>query len=219
MTYEFVQVGTGGRDEGWCREILPSAIERGLIEPVAAVDVDPDALDNAVAYLGLAEEECYADARSAFAAHPEADFCTVVVPPWAHEDVVDAAVAHDLHVLSEKPIADTLEVSVRIAAKTERAGLKMGVTMSHRFDRDKTTLRRELQSGDRGPVDHLVGRFTCSKRQYGSWGAFRHDMDGPLLVEGGVHQLDFLSDMAGDRVQTLSADTWHPEWAEYDGGC
>jgi hypothetical protein len=65
-------------------------MERGLIEPVAAVDVDPDALDNAVGSLGLAEEEGFADARPAFAAYSESGFRAVVVPPWAQEDVVDA---------------------------------------------------------------------------------------------------------------------------------
>ncbi|PSQ08548.1 gfo/Idh/MocA family oxidoreductase [Halobacteriales archaeon QS_5_68_33] len=219
MTYRMIQVGTGGRGGYWCSDILPPCIERGLVEPVAAVDVDPDALSNATEHLGLDESDCYTDAAAAFAAHPEADFCTVVVPPWAHEDVVDAALEHDMHVLSEKPIADTLDASVRIAEKVDRAGVKMGVTMSHRFDRDKTTLRRRIRSGEYGPLDYLAARFTCAKRQYGSWGAFRHDMPDPLLVEGAVHQLDFLADMAGERVATLYADTWRPEWAEYDGDC
>ena len=63
------------------------------------------------------------------------------MPPAAHEAVVDAALAHDLDILSEKPIADTLDGSVRIARKVRQAGKKMGVTMSHRFDQDKSTLR------------------------------------------------------------------------------
>jgi len=218
MTYRMIQVGTGGRGGTWCSSILPPHVESGAIEPVAAVDVDPDAWENAESGLGLPEERCYEDAATAFAEH-EADFCTVVVPPWVHEEVVDAALDHDLHVLSEKPIADTLEASCRIAEKVDRAGVKMGVTMSHRFDRDKTTLRREIRSGGHGPLDYLNARFTCAKRQYGSWGAFRHDIDDPLLVEGGVHQLDFLADIAGERCDTLYADTWRPEWAEYEGDC
>ena len=41
--------------------------------------------------------------------------------------------------------------AVRIADKVARRGKKMGVTMSHRFDQDKTTLRHELRyrSGSR----------------------------------------------------------------------
>ena len=46
----------------------------------------------------------------------------MVVPPAFHESVVDAALAHDMHVISEKPIADTLEASVRIADKVQRPG-------------------------------------------------------------------------------------------------
>jgi predicted dehydrogenase len=101
--------------------------------------------------------------------------------------------------------------------KVEAAGARMGVTMSHRFDRDKTTLRRRLRSGEPGPIDYLVGRFTCNARSYGAWGAFRHEMADVLLVEGAVHQLDFLADMADGECETLSADTWRPEWAEYEG--
>ncbi|WP_114576495.1 Gfo/Idh/MocA family protein [Saliphagus sp. LR7] len=216
MTYDVIQVGTGGQGEQWCKKFLPPNVEDGLVNPVAAVDVDEAALDNAREGLGLSPDECYTDVEAAFSEH-DADFCTVVVPPAFHEDVVDAAIEHDLHVLSEKPIADTLEASVRIARKVEAAGLKMGVTMSHRFDRDKTTLRRELRSGDHGPIDYLVCRFTCNCRTYGSWGAFRHDIEDTLMVEGAVHHLDILADLAGADCETLYAQTWLPEWGEYEG--
>jgi predicted dehydrogenase len=216
--YSVIQVGTGGRGATWCRDILPWAADDGLIEPVAAVDVDPDAHENAVEGLGLSPDRCYTDAEAAFEAH-DADLCTVVVPPWIHEEIVDAALPHGLDVLSEKPIADTLDASVRIAEKVDRAGAKMGVTMSHRFDRDKATLRRRIGRDANGPLDYLVGRFTCSLREHGAWGAFRHEMEDPLLVEGGVHQLDFLADMAGGTPTRLYADTWRPEWAEYEGDC
>jgi predicted dehydrogenase len=154
-----IQVGTGGQGAHWCSTFLPPNAADGRVEVVAAVDVDEDAHENAVEHLDLAPSQCYTDYETAFAEVP-ADFCTVVVPPWLHENVVDAAIEHDLHVLSEKPVADTLEASVRIAEKIDRAGLKMGVTMSHRFDRDKATLRRRLRSGESGPADYLVGRFT-----------------------------------------------------------
>jgi predicted dehydrogenase len=215
MTYRVIQVGTGGQGARWCESFLPPSVEKELIEVVAAVDVDEGAHENAVEHLGLDPADCYTDAETAFA-EVDADFCTVVTPPWTHEEVVDAAVDHDLDILSEKPIADTLDASVRIAETVERAGLKMGVTMSHRFDRDKTTFRRRLRSGEPGPLDYLVGRFTCNARTYGRWGEFRHEMDNPLLVEGAVHQLDYLADMAGANCERLYADTWLPEWAEYE---
>ncbi|OVE84883.1 Gfo/Idh/MocA family protein [Natronolimnobius baerhuensis] len=216
MTYDIIQVGTGGQGGRWCTEYLPPNVENGRLNVVAAVDTDESALANAKSGLGLSDDQCYTDAETAFQ-EQDADCCAIVVPPQFHEDIVDAALAHDLHILSEKPIADTLEAAVRIAKKVERAGKKMGVTMSHRFDRDKTTLRRELRTGNHGPLDYLMLRFTCNCRSYGSWGAFRHDIEDTLLIEGGVHHLDILADLADARCETIYAQTWLPEWGEYAG--
>lgn len=216
MPYQVIQVGTGGQGARWCSDYLPPNIEDGLIEVVAAVDVDEEAHKNAQEHLELSADECYTDVSEAFANH-NADFCTIVVPPWIHEDIVDEALDHDLDILSEKPIADTLEASCRISEKVDQASAKMGVTMSHRFDRDKTTFRRHLRSDDPGPVDYVVGRFTCNARSYGAWGAFRHEMDDVLMIEGAVHQLDFIADMVNSRCDTIYADTWLPDWGEYEG--
>jgi predicted dehydrogenase len=212
-----IQVGTGGFGATWCREFLPPQVAEGRVEVVAAVDQNPASLDNARRYLGLPAERCYTSSRKAFEEH-EADFCTVVVPPASHEEVVDLAIEHGLDILSEKPIADSLEASVRIVEKVQRAGCKMGVTMSHRFDQDKTTLREELRSGRNGRIDYVVLRLTCNCRSFGSWGGmFRHEIPDPLLVEAAVHHLDILADLVGDECERVSAEAWTPPWAEYAG--
>lgn len=217
MTYKMIQIGTGGQGSHWCRRFLPPNIEDGLIEVVAAVDVNEDVLIHAQEHLGLPAEKCYADLRAAFDENA-ADFCTIVTPPAFHEEAVDMALAHDMHILSEKPIADTLTGAVRIAEKVKAAGKKMGVTMSHRFDQDKTTLRRELRSGRNGQLDYLVCRFSCNMRNFGDWGAhFRHTMKDALMIEGSVHHLDILADLAGAKCDTIYAQTWNPSWGEYGG--
>lgn len=216
MAYKMIQVGTGGFGAWWCRNFLPPNVEDGGVEVVAAVDINPAALQNARSYLGLSEDRCYTDIGRAFDEN-RADFCTVVVPPAFHEAVVDAALAHGMHILSEKPIADTLEASVRIADKVKRAGVKMGVTMSHRFRQDITTLRQTIRSGRYGDLDYLVCRFTCDCRQYPTWGAFRYQIPDPLMVEGSVHHLDLLADMAGGKCEVLYAQTWQPAWGQFAG--
>jgi predicted dehydrogenase len=217
MAYKVILVGTGGQGRAWCQRFLPPNVADGLIEVVAAVDVNEAALINAQEALGVPAEKCYTDLQRAFDETP-ADFCVIVTPPAFHEAVVDVALAHDMHILSEKPIADTLEGAVRIAEKVKRAGKKMGVTMSHRFDQDKTTLRQELRSGRNGAIDYLVCRFTCNMRNFGDWGAhFRHTMKDALMIEGSVHHLDILADLAGAKCDTIYAQTWNPKWGEYGG--
>ena len=200
----------------WCEVVLPPNIDEGLIEVVAAVDINPATFFVAQESLGLRPSQCYTDLDKALAENP-ADFCTSVVPPAQHEAVVDAALTHDLHILSEKPIADTLAASARIADKVKRAGVKMGVTMSHRFDQDKTSFREELRSGRYGALDYLVCHLTSDLRKYGSWGAFRHEIPHPLMIEGAVHHFDMLADLAGAKCDTLYAQTWNPPWGEYAG--
>lgn len=216
MTYRLVQVGTGGIGAYWCRNLLPEFVADGRIEIVAAVDINPSALVHAQEGLGLEPDRCYTDLSKALDDHP-ADFCTVVVPPAFHEDVVDAAIEHDLHILSEKPIADTLAGSVRIARKAEAAERKMSVTMSHRFDQDKITFSREVEARRNGKLDYLVMRFTSPNRKRNSWGVFRHQMADPLMIEGAIHHLEFLVAVAGAPCVTVAARTWNPHWGEYAG--
>ena len=216
MAYRMIQVGCGGWGGEWCGTFLPPNVADGLVEVVAAADVNPDTLANARRHLHLPAAKCYTDVRRAFDEN-EADFCTLVVPPAHHEEIVDLALGHGMHILSEKPIADSMAAACRIAHKVAAAGRKMGVTMSHRFRRDITTLRRRVQSGDHGRLDYLVCRFTCDCRRFASWGRFRHEIPDPLMVEGAVHHLDLLADLAGSACDTIYAHTWNPPWGEYAG--
>ena len=144
MAYKAILVGIGSWGEWWCEHFLPPNIKDGTLEIVAAVDKNPNSLETAKKYLNLTDARCYTDAETAFREN-KADFCINVVTPAHHEEIVDLAIKYNLHILSEKPIADTLEGAVRIAEKVKRAGLKMGVTMSHRFDQDKTAARSAPQ--------------------------------------------------------------------------
>jgi len=224
MKYRMIQVGTGGWGGAWCGSFIPPNIKDGLVEVVAAVDTNPEALKNAQQHLGIRADQCYTDIGKAFDEN-KADFCTVVVPPAFHESVVDMALNHDMHILSEKPISDTLENSIRIANKVKNAGKKMGVTMSHRFRQDITTLREEIRSGKYGDLDYLICRFTCECRTYGAWGKFRYEIPDPLMIEGAVHHLDLLADMAansssgsyGGKCKTIYAQTWQPSWGKFSG--
>jgi len=212
----YIIVGTGGFGGQWCKEFLPRLATVGKARVVAAVDLDPSALLNAQQYLGLPPERCYADIQRAFDENP-ADFAIVVVPPASHERVVDVALEHGCNILSEKPMADSMAACARIYHKVHAAGKKMAVTMSHRFDQDKSTLREELRSGRHGALDYLVCRFTCDCRRFASWGKFRHEIADPLMVEGAVHHLDILADLAGAPCDTIYAQTWNPQWGEFAG--
>jgi predicted dehydrogenase len=217
VAQKVIHVGIGVFGKRWCTEFLKTNVADGTIEIAALVDVDPAALEYGRNALGVAPQRCYPDPVRAFA-EVDADFCTVVVTPEHHESVIDLALARGLDVLCEKPIADTMAASLRIARKVEKAGRKMAVTMSHRFDQDKTTLRRIVRSGVLGRINAIGMRFQGDMRQHMAWSSlFRHRMQHPLLVEGSIHHFDILADFAGARCRTIYASTWKPAWAEYEG--
>jgi len=212
----FVLVGTAGKGRTWCEVDFPYLRNIGKGEVVAAVDIVPEHLDNAQRFLGLPPDRCYTELERALDEN-EADAITVVVPPAHHEAVVDAGLAYGLHVLSEKPIADTMEASCRIAAKVRAAGRKMCVTMSHRFDQDKLSLEERIWSGAYGRLGYLVHRFTHNCRAFGDWGEFRHRMADPMLIEGSVHHFEIHRALTRSNAATIYARTWNPPWGEYAG--
>jgi len=212
----FIQVGTGGWGGCWCRDFLPRLVKMGRIEPAAAVDANPEALKNAQQSYGIPPERCYTDAKKAFA-EVQADFAIIVVPPAHHEAIVDLAVAKGMHILSEKPIADSMAACARIYHKVKRAGLKMAVTMSHRFDQDKQSLERLIRSGEFGACHYLVGRNTWNCRKFPSWGAFRYKIADTLLVEGTVHHFDIMRSLAGANAKTVYCRSWNAPWSDFQG--
>jgi predicted dehydrogenase len=217
MAKKVIHVGVGSFGRRWCSEFLAANVADGTIEVVALVDVDQKALASGRAILGLPASACFTDPATAFKA-VKADFCTVVVPPNFHEAVVDVAIANGVDILSEKPIADTMQATLRIADKVKHAGRKMAVTMSHRFDQDKTTLRQIIRSGKLGAVNTVSCRYASDMREHMAWGAlFRHTMQDPLMIEGAVHHLDMVADLANTPCGTLYASTWKPAWAKYVG--
>ena len=220
MTQNLLLVGTGGQGEAWCREFLPPNVADDTVNVVAAADVNPESLTNATDPdgLGLPEERCYTDPEAAMDEH-DLDAVALVIPPRFREDLVDLALDHGLDILTEKPLADSMAGALSIVDAVEAAGAKLGVTMSHRYRQDITSLRRRIRSGESGNVDYLYGRYAVNARTRGSWAGERlYDLEQhPLLVDGAVHHLDLLADMAGNQAKTVFCHSWNPPYSDFAG--
>ena len=213
----FIQVGLGGFGSYWVYTVMPRLVdELRLAEAAAVADIKADTFPDAMKRYHLPKGKCYTDPKKAFAQN-KADFAIIVVPPAYHESIVDLALENDMDILSEKPIADTMQACCRIYKKVTGAGKKMAVTMSHRFDQDKQTLEHLVKSGRYGRLDYLIGRNTWAMRRFGSWGTFRYKIPDPLLVEGTVHHFDIMRALSGSNAKTVYAKTWNPPWSDFSG--
>jgi predicted dehydrogenase len=209
-------VGAGGFAASWIRDFLAPFLE-DRVEVIALVDRDEKALDRSGAFLGLAADQRFTSAADAFR-EVEADFCAIVVPPAAHRHVAMLAVEHGVHILSEKPIADTLEATRDILRAVTDSGLRMAVTQNYRFTQRMLTFRWAMSNAELGNLNYLVARFTADYRKYGSWGgAFRHEISDALLIEGAVHHFDMIRNLTGADCDTIAGFGWNPSWSSFKG--
>ena len=214
MKKRCLMVGAGGMARAWIRRFLPTFADR--LEIVGLVDIDTEALSAQGDFLGLPAAARFTDFEVAFG-QVTADFCIIVTPPWIHRAPIEAACRRGMHVLTEKPIADTWKDTVAIQRAVARAGVKCTVVQNYRYNPGMYTFRQVLRSGRLGKVNYLMGRFLADYRRYGAWGAFRHEIPHSLLVEGGVHHLDMLRNLAGSRCVQISGYEWNRPWSSFRG--
>lgn len=211
-----LMIGAGGMAGGWIRRFYPRFNERHEI--AGLVDIDADVLRQAGEYLELPADRQFTNMAKAFE-EVEADYCTIVIPPAYHRDAVMLAVEHKLDILSEKPIADTWEASIDIYRAVKTANLKMLVIQNYRYSSRMLTMRKVLRDGILGRTNYIVGRFGADYREYGAWGAFRHEIPHSLLVEGAVHHLDMIRNLSAGDCKTIAGFEWNSPWSSFKGEC
>jgi len=85
-------------------------------------------------------------------ANPEIQAVSIATPDFAHSEVVIAAIEAGKDVLSEKPLASTVEDCRRILAARERKGIKLMVDFHNRWNLPFLSIRRQLEAGELGKL-------------------------------------------------------------------
>lgn len=210
-----IVVGCGGRGGYWTNRVLAQMTDQ--VEVVALVDVQTDALAQGAETHGLPDSALFDEADAAMAA-VEADFALVSTPPWIHEENVRQACEHGLAILMEKPVADTLEASVRIKKMVDQAELPCVIVQNYRYSPFMLAFRDAVQSGGVGRLSYVMARFAADYNPPKSWGKrFRHEMDHALLIEGSVHHFDMIRNVSGRDCEEIFGYGWIPAWADFKG--
>lgn len=196
---KFIQVGTGGFGRYWCRRLIPAIAD--IAQPVAAVDVNPEALANAEE-AGIPVENRYTDIRAALKAH-KADFIVLVTPPKFREEYVDLALEAGLDILCEKPLSDTIDGCVRIMRKVKAAGRRLAVTMSHRMEWEKQVVEGAVKSGEYGGLNYICSRLTIDGGSYP-----KINSPETYVTDCLIHNLDTVRAVAGSNARRVYADCW-----------
>ncbi len=182
------------------------------VDVVALVDIADAPLDKAGEELNVPPERRFKDLAQAVKAVP-ADAVLTVTPPAVHLPHAKIAFDHGLHLLTEKPIAATLEEAKEMNRLADAAGRILMVAQNYRYSAQMQTLARLVREAPVGPLGHghidfyIPGDFR---------GSFRQTMPYPLLIDMAIHHLDLIRAVTGRDITHVTAHTFRPQWSWYD---
>jgi len=127
------------------------------------------------------------------------DLVSIAVPTKLHHRVASDAMKRGLHVLLEKPIADTLPNAQEIVQRAQEHGLKLMVGHVERFNPAVTELKRRLDE------DQLGKSFQIHVRRLGP---FPHRVrDVGVVIDLATHDLDVMYHLTEADVVRVYAET------------
>jgi len=202
-----IHVGCGGFGRRWV-EVLSG---RPPVEVAALVDVDRGVLEEAAEKLGVPAERCFDSVDKALKA-VEADLLINVTPPAVHRPIALKAFKAGLHVLTEKPLADTPANCRAMVAAAARYRKKLMVSQNYRFRPWARTVRRLIEEKVLGTVGAAAVRF-YKRPDFGR--SYRVYMEYPLLVDMSIHHFDLMRYVLGVDPVRVYAVGWRPRWSYF----
>lgn len=200
-------VGCGSMSGAW----LNAARTIGGVDVVGFVDVNPDAAMRRKEEFGRETSLAAAELEPILEqTRPDCVFnCTV---PEAHYPVTMAALAAGAHVLSEKPLADSIDHARAMIAAAEKAGKIFAVIQNRRYLPIIRQYRELVQSGAIGQLTTLNSDFYIGAH----FGGFRDRMQHVLLLDMAIHSFDQARLISGLDPVSVYCKEWNPAGSWYD---
>jgi predicted dehydrogenase len=184
-----------------------------------ALDVDPAKGRDYAQRLGVAADRAYGNWQDMLGGErgraDRIDLVTVATPNSTHYEISKAFLQAGFHVLVEKPMTVSVDEAEDLVRTAEGAGKICAVNYGYTGYALVRHMKAMVARGDIGKVRLIVAGFAHGHH------ANAADMDNPRVrwrydpamagvsaqfADCGIHALHMASFVAGDEVQTLSAD-------------
>jgi len=169
-------------------------------ELVAACDTIPAAAEKFAGEFGI---ETYGgdDAIDRLLARTDVDAVSLATPSGLHYAQASQALRAGKHVLTEKPMAVTLEQADEMIAAQAATGRTLGCVFQQRFNPAAVIVKRAVDDGRFGRILHANAYLKWHRTQQyydaGGWrGTWRMDGGGALMNQS-VHYIDLMQWLAG----------------------
>jgi predicted dehydrogenase len=135
-----------------------------------------------------------------------------------HQQIVDAAKAGK-HLFVEKPFTLTPDTAADAIKACQAAGITVGMGFNRRYAPSFVEMRKKVQAGEIGTVQHVEGQFSGPsgyQLKPGAWRAKRTESPAGAMTARGVHVLDAMLHLAGTVEQVFAYSDRRSISAEVD---
>lgn len=135
------------------------------------------------------------------------DALYICTPCDYHYEPVVAGLRAGLHVVCEKPMADTIEKCESMIAEAEKADRKLIVTFENRYHPEIQKIKEWIDAGYLGKVEAVHTHFfTSSYKNFGDGAARRKRlMDLAGSLDCGIHVFDYIRFLLGGDWKDIQA--------------
>lgn len=208
-----VMVGCGAMSNGWLRAIRDTDALAGRIEMTGFIDLDPDVAAGRAVEYGFGDAATGSDLVAMLGAvKPDIVFDLVI--PGARRGVVEAALDAGSHVLSEKPMANTLADARALLARAEKAGRIHGIVQNRRHLTGIRRARALIDSGALGEITAVHADFFIGAH----FGGFREAMEHVLLHDMAIHTFDAARFLLPSEPVSVYCQETNPKGSWYAHG-
>lgn len=203
-------VGTGGVAHQHMSGFRSVVGDRAVV--AAACDPRRDVLHAYCDRYGIPNR--FPDAAS-MVASGEVDVLVVLTPPAIRDEVIDPALEAGVHLLIEKPFAETAERALGYVEAAERGGVHLAVGQNFRWFPEHQWMKRQLDGAGLGRLQYLEARsFQDRPQPAGVWRAEEQRLEMAIFS---IHLIDRLQWMAGAAPEAVSAVTRRDESTDLRG--
>ncbi len=199
--------------KGWLRALQSSSDLGREVEIVGLVDLDPATAKALAAEFALEDVTIGADLASVIEA-TRANMVFDVVVPSARFNVVSTALNLGCHVLSEKPLATSMDEAKALLSLATETGRVHAVVQNRRFISGVRRLRRAVEDGLIGELSGIHCDFFLGPH----FGGFREEMDNVLLLDMAIHTFDAARFVSGKQPLSVYCVESNPSGSWYAHG-
>jgi predicted dehydrogenase len=201
----------GGWGRNWYRDRLKDS---RLVDVVAMVDSDPDAISAVRDQLAYPADRCYRSLADALAAG-EADAVLVTASLPGHVPATRDALAAGKHVLMEKPFAPSVEDAKALVREAERANRVLMISQNYRHFPAPRRAAEMVASGELGRLGVVHIDFRRGKVDYDERHRRHFELPHPLLADMAIHHFDMMRMVTGAEPRRIRCHSFNPPWSHF----